>query len=388
MANELSENLQYVTLHIENDVGQRVGTGFLVADTASVVGEFGETRVTWGPPKTRAYLVTARHVLGENASVISCSYDYGLRYNAIGDNGLEMRARRFRILSDSPNWAVHPDEKVDVAALDVTTWISEDAAAHLRFCPLSEIANAINLAAVDCDAGDEVFVIGYPLTLRQGRTNLPLVRKGVLATSPRRRLIDPDDEQQIRGFLVDGAILPGSSGSPVISLSKRFLGGDLAMTTYRPLVVGVVAQEWGRGKLQRYDASQRCTGDCAIEGYANLGFAHSGAAIIETIAALGRHGPTDFLKLDHDQNWAAPTGIPEWAIEHEGPAADSVTIDRIQRRLNRDRMRALGKPVIFSEFHDAPEIMGPVPESSANVATAENLISTHMRTRGPLGMNI
>jgi hypothetical protein len=243
---------------------------------------------------------------------------------------------------------------------------------------LSEIANPISLAAVDCDAGDDVFVIGYPLTLRQGHSNLPIVRKGILASSPRRQLVDVEEGSVIRGCLVDGAIMPGSSGSPVISTSTRFIGGDISVTPYRPLILGVVAQEWGRGKLQRYNAAHKLNQDVAVDGYANLGFAHSAGTIIETIAQLGHHGPKDFLRLDHE-NWAPQTGIPEWAVEFDGPFRDAVTIDRIMRRVNRDRMRRFGTPVILSEYHDAIEIMGPVMESKTNVNASDHYIVEYMK---------
>lgn len=381
MSNPLSENIVYTTVAIHDDVGKPVGTGFLVADTPTTTDEYGRLRVTWETPSTRSYLVTARHVLGANASEISCTHEYLLRYNGLAGDRFVVREKPFPISNAPANFAIHPDQNVDVAVLDVTSWIMEISDGHFRFWPLSEIANATSLTTAECDAGDNVFVLGYPLTLRQGSTNLPLVRQGVLATSPRRALIDPIKNRDLRGFLVDGAIMPGSSGSPIVSTSKRFVAGDLEMTPYRPLAVGVVVQEWGRGELQRYDAASSAGSDAQIGGYANLGFAHSGSTIIETIAQLGHHGANSFLALDHDQHWARQTGIPEWALDFAGPYVDSVTMDRIQRRLHRDRIRALGKPVVFQEYHDAPDIMGPVPESPANVATHEQLFA-NMRVQG------
>jgi hypothetical protein len=149
-------------------------------------------------------------------------------------------------------------------------------------------------------------VLGYPLTLRQGVSNLPIVRKGVLATSPRRDLAESDGSL-LRGFLIDGAILPASSGSPVVGTSSRFFAGDLSMTPGRPLILGVVAQEWGRGELARYNALRR--DHVEIEGYANLGFAQSAATIIETIMTLGYHELCDFLRRDTDDKRPPETGI-------------------------------------------------------------------------------
>jgi hypothetical protein len=208
MANLLSKNILYTTIAIEDDVGAPAGTGFLVADTLPSRSEHGQNVPTWERPKTRAYLVTAAHVLGNNASVIGSTTHYDLRHSGTPADDFAARRKRFEIKNDPRNWAVHPDPEIDVAVLDVTEWVRGISDGYFRFWPLSEIANAVSLAAVHCDAGDEIFVLGYPLTLRQGNTNLPLVRQGVLATSPRRRLEDLGAGKELRGFLVDGAIMP------------------------------------------------------------------------------------------------------------------------------------------------------------------------------------
>jgi hypothetical protein len=64
MANLLSKNILYTTIAIEDDVGAPAGSGFLVADTLPSRSEHGQNVPTWERPKTRAYLVTAAHVLG------------------------------------------------------------------------------------------------------------------------------------------------------------------------------------------------------------------------------------------------------------------------------------------------------------------------------------
>ena len=355
MGNVLSEHLQYITICVEDDLGAIVGTGFLVGDTPITRDEFGILRISWLAPTTRGYLVTARHVLGKNRSEISCTHSIVLRYGSSRNGELTSAQAEFIIENDPPNWAIHPDERVDVAVLDVTKWLMTLNYQLIRFCPLSELGNATSLAATHCDAGDDAYVLGYPLTLRQGQTNLPIVRKGVLATSPRRPLSE-DDGADIRGFLIDGAILPGSSGSPVVSTSNRFFGGDLQLTANRPLIIGVVSQEWGRGTFQRYETAASV--DVPIEGYANLGFAHSGATIIETIAELGHHDAKFCLQFDHDNNWVAETGIPEWALESN--SVDGESIDRITRRLHRDRLRKTGRQVAESDWHDAVNILGSV----------------------------
>lgn len=359
MSNALSEHWQYTTICIEDDLNEIVGTGVLIADTPTERDKYGGLALNWGKPLGRVYLATARHVLGANESEISETVHYFLRYN--GRIAAEPAARRseFAICNSPPNWAIHQDTNIDVAVLDVTQWVAGLTDAHLCFCPLSEVANPTNLMNMDCEAGDDVFVLGYPLTLRQGRTNLPIFRKGVLATSPRRVL--EDGGRSLRGFLVDGAIMPGSSGSPVISLSTEFHRGDTAVTPHRTLLLGIVSQEWGRGELARYDTSHRHNAQqVPIEGYANLGFAHSASAIVETIARLGHNCIQDFLRFDREQHWSPALGVDEWSLEFTGTEVDAETSHRIMLRLHRDRMRDRGFYVKAEDYFDIPERLGPV----------------------------
>lgn len=54
-------------------------------------------------------------------------------------------------------------------------------------------------------------MIGYPLSLIDKKNNLPIVRKGVIATTP---TVDFNEDH---GFLVDITCQQGSSGSPVVA---------------------------------------------------------------------------------------------------------------------------------------------------------------------------
>jgi hypothetical protein len=365
MSNLISDNWLFTTVGIEDDTGAPCGTGFLVGDTEPIEAEYGHLEPSFDTCHSRAYVVTARHVLGANKSEVESTLHYTIVVNAKCEAGLEAYRIQFDLKNDPRNWALHSDPTIDVAVLDVTQVLAQIAHAKRAFAPLSEIANPVSLLDVHCEAGDDVFVLGYPLTLRQGRTNLPIVRKGVLASSPCRPL-EEKDGRPLRGFLVDGAVMPGSSGSPVISTSSRFSPGDLAFTPNRSLVLGVVVQEWGRSASARYDAITDAN-TARIEGYANLGFAQSASTIIETIAELGYHTARDFLALDHHLRWAPQLGVPECGLEFDGREVDSSTAHYIMRRLDRDRMRAAGVPVKTDPLLDAIAIMGP--PKAPNVAS-------------------
>lgn len=58
----------------------------------------------------------------------------------------------------------------------------------------------------------DIVVVGYPNGLWDDVNNLPIFRKGILATSPSVMYKNTQE------FLIDCAIYPGSSGSPVLSV--------------------------------------------------------------------------------------------------------------------------------------------------------------------------
>lgn len=68
---------------------------------------------------------------------------------------------------------------------------------------------------LDITAGEDIMTIGYPLGLRQGDSNFPLIRQGVIATKIGVALKDKVRDgtalryRTLRAFLIDGATVPG-----------------------------------------------------------------------------------------------------------------------------------------------------------------------------------
>jgi len=130
--------------------------------------------------------------------------------------------------------------------------------------------------------GEDIVTIGYPLGLRQGDSNFSLVRQGVIATKIGAPLKDkvktaPGQfrERTLRAFLIDGATVPGSSGSPVIlkPVIGRIQGSSIVMGTALP-VLGIVAET-------KYAPVQ--LGASVIPSFAGLGLAFEVETIRETI---------------------------------------------------------------------------------------------------------
>lgn len=107
--------------------------------------------------------------------------------------------------------------------------------------PYAMLATKQLLAEKDIKIGDEILVIGYPSGLKHRTTNFPLVRSGIIATRIGEELEDYKKEEDgtfrkrtFRGFLIDGAVIPGSSGSPVVPklLTMRYVRDSIQMQTF------------------------------------------------------------------------------------------------------------------------------------------------------------
>ncbi len=184
-----------------------VGTGFLVGR----IGASGEPRV---------FLVMNRHALPEEGP----DRRLWLR-TRVDKDGRPVVAEIALTLTDGqgrylPSVLVHPDPGVDLAAMHVTLEVG-----HFRI-----LTGRLDASALDASepssvgAGSEVWVVGYPGANFDGRNAEPLVLGGVLATDPAEGFAFNDFlrgrdglSDVIDGFLVHSTIVPGSSGSMVVS---------------------------------------------------------------------------------------------------------------------------------------------------------------------------
>lgn len=113
-------------------------------------------------------------------------------------------------------WIHHPDPRIDLSVLPIGRKLNE-----LEFHGLIPFIAPMNSSFIPDDdymqsitQTDDVIMIGYPAGLRDEVNNQPIFRKGILATSPSKNFGGE------RKFLVDMAVYPGSSGSPVLLFSE------------------------------------------------------------------------------------------------------------------------------------------------------------------------
>lgn len=273
MSGYVANTLFFSTMLIENEWGGN-GTGFLVSKIISQ--EEGG----------RVFLVTNKHVLNKFSSFRNAATHIIIHYNEITpDEKIIKKDMLWPIIQGGrPIWREHPDSDVDVLVFDITGFISFVRNIHVRYADYSLLATADILNENEIKIGEEVVIIGYPLgftrlATRHKDSNLPLFRSGIIASSIGDMLQDvvnengEDRTRNLRGFLIDGGVINGSSGSPIVlkpNLS-RFQNGAFSMgTSLPPYILGILAET-------RYAPIGN------MDNYANLGLAFDATTIRETI---------------------------------------------------------------------------------------------------------
>ena len=110
---------------------------------------------------------------------------------------------------------------------------------------------------------------------------MPIIRQGIIATNIGELLEDVYKEknergtQSLRGFLIDGAVIPGSSGSPVILKPSlfRYINDSIVSDNFPPILLGIVSE-------YRYSYTEY------FQSFANMGLVFDCNTIKETITSL------------------------------------------------------------------------------------------------------
>jgi hypothetical protein len=192
----LAEDLYFVTVPIwaSDDEDEWIGTGFLVAVPVSGGGEI-------------AVLVTNKHV-------VSTPDRMNVGLHAADESGAWIPGLGFRVnLADHIDGSQvvgHPDDEIDVAVLPITPalgGIYDGRAVFYKSIPARTLWLEDRIETLD--ALSDVVFVGYPAGVYDDHNNTPIIRRGMAATP-----LNLDYEGKPT-FLIDAAVHPGSSGSPV-----------------------------------------------------------------------------------------------------------------------------------------------------------------------------
>jgi hypothetical protein len=267
----IAETWIYATMLIENN-WEELGTGFLVSRQIS-------------DTEAKIFLVSNKHVLNDDPNLRLQANEIKIHLNYREPDGKLIGKTGILPLNQddgSKRWREHPLPDVDVIAFDVTQIFVQFPQVERKWATYADLADRQKIEEIDITIGEDIMVIGYPRGFRQGTTNFPLVRSGIIATRIGEPFIDEVEEngtfrrRVVRGFLVDGATIPGSSGSPVVlkPVIGRMVKGNIHLGTVPPLLLGIIAEtKYAPVQTERWD----------IPSFAGLGLAFDAETIKETI---------------------------------------------------------------------------------------------------------
>lgn len=221
------------------------GTGFLY-------GYLVENDPDVTKRKYEIYLVTARHVVREH---VANNTQLTVRLNATDPTkGIEEFAIPNQNPDGKPTWFYHPNPAIDLAVLRVNfNMLQEKGYAPDWFPNDRSVAGSAKLKELEVMAGDDVFVLGFPMNLAGIQKNYVIVRQGVIA-----RISEMLDHASST-FMIDSLVFPGNSGGPVVlrpvvgaitgthAQNEAFLIG--VVLSYRPYEEAAISPQTGRARI-------------------------------------------------------------------------------------------------------------------------------------------
>lgn len=217
-----------VRLEVTKDDGRLIrGTGFLVRWVAP-----------HNPVLSYVMCVTNRHLLAGaqrlSVAVTFCTSDGGPDYG----NGTKVD-----ILDIGKIALFHPNSQIDLAAFSFSAVLnSADHFGRKVFfrmvnrgdIPTDQVYSILGVA-------DDILMVGYPDGLFDSHNNMPIVRRGITATTPALKFNSRPE------FVVDVAVFPGSSGSPVwLNQPMGYeVAGTIHLGSSRRLLIGVLYAGYG-----------------------------------------------------------------------------------------------------------------------------------------------
>lgn len=193
----VQEQLCYITTRIEaySDTTGCIGTGFFFSFEDAL-------------HRGRIFLFSNKHLLENRKKIV-----YHL--TAATEKDEPEIEKRIDITISGPMSSImykHPNDNVDLCAIDLTGSLLDISRNGKRYFLRSfQIENLPTEQQLeDIDPITEVEMIGYPSSLWDDKHNMPLFRKCLTASR-----IDRYWKGQ-KEFLLDGACIEGSSGSPIV----------------------------------------------------------------------------------------------------------------------------------------------------------------------------
>jgi hypothetical protein len=205
------EDIFFAVVRVSVNDGSSVGTALIY-----------EIQIP-GTATARALLVSNKHVFGGRSGKVSFNFHRKL------DDGSGPDLQGLVPISSSDftqYYHEHPNANVDLACLDITAALMQYP---IYFRDVTESGLCLDYSVCKLSAGSELWFIGYPAGYFDQANNVPILRRGYLASMP---ALDFNGAKQM---LIDADAVPGSSGSPVFVTAGTnwWLVGVLSQTLER-----------------------------------------------------------------------------------------------------------------------------------------------------------
>jgi hypothetical protein len=241
-----------------------IGTAFLVSTTGDDAG--------------RVLLITNKHMIGDwnyaDHNIAAFRPWINVFFYRVADpSGESFRATRIDLLTglgtlDTSKVYMHNNNAIDLVAIDVTKEVDAPSE-HIQYAAYAKsyILPFDKVQAWQTDIGDAVIALGYPLGIRSLRNNYPIAKIGYLASIPGQEVSIPFPCTNRAGvtsvailegkfLIVDGLIVPGNSGGPLLLVGgvrvRRDPKSNALQFSEKPignLVIGVVSSTLGPSGL-------------------------------------------------------------------------------------------------------------------------------------------
>jgi hypothetical protein len=217
-----------VRITIPDNSGQTasIGTGFLYVASLND-----------GSDRSITLLISNKHVFGDPRSTIM------LNFNKKDENSEPLLGDIDTI--EQPDFSglyyPHPDPNVDLACINVSAITHRDI--YFKNVHSGFMSN-VNFA--DVFPGMDVWFVGYPANRFDTKHNLPILRRGHIASIPET------DFNGVSQFVIDAHVYQGSSGSPVFAIINGIfkLLGVVTQTMIRHEKLQAVTSATGFGVEQ------------------------------------------------------------------------------------------------------------------------------------------
>lgn len=217
-----------ITIPSADGKSSSIGTGFLFNVPLRQEGLMGH------------FLVSNKHVYGDPNQTIILNL-HKLKHGIDGpDLGQVIPVV---IQNFTEHYYGHPDEDIDLACINVSAYVGPEHGVYSKHLH-NEFTKPFDLTKLF--PGAEVSFIGYPDNRFDTVHNLPILRKGYLATLP------TVDFNGLKQLLIDAQVFPGSSGSPVfVVVDGRYrLLGVVTQTMVKNAELKSIPTEYSLGVQQ------------------------------------------------------------------------------------------------------------------------------------------